>query len=201
MFGYIYKTTNIINEKIYIGQHHGEFNPYYKGSGKLIIYALQKYRPENFKVEILCECFSDNDLNEKEKYWISVLNSRNPNVGYNILEGGISSPNYRKQSHRKGKHLSKETCKKMSISHLGRKNSEDHNKHIGDAKRGTHCSEHTKQLLRESLKKHSGSIGTMWIKNEYTKESLKLQKELAISYLNNGWIPGRFRTWKNQYEL
>ena len=43
MFGYIYKTTNLINGKIYIGQHKSEvFDNSYYGSGKLIGRAITK---------------------------------------------------------------------------------------------------------------------------------------------------------------
>ena len=43
MFGYIYKTTNKINNKIYIGQHkHADFDKQYYGSGKIILEAIKK---------------------------------------------------------------------------------------------------------------------------------------------------------------
>ena len=41
--GYIYKTTNLINQKIYIGQKRGRFNPGYFGSGVYITKAINKY--------------------------------------------------------------------------------------------------------------------------------------------------------------
>ena len=44
MYGYIYKTTNLINGKIYIGQHKSEeYDSSYYGSGKLIRRAIEKY--------------------------------------------------------------------------------------------------------------------------------------------------------------
>lgn len=44
MYGYIYQTTNLINNKIYIGQHHSDvFDESYKGSRKLILRAIKKY--------------------------------------------------------------------------------------------------------------------------------------------------------------
>lgn len=52
MYGYIYKTTNLINNKIYIGQHkvkEEKIDNSYYGSGKLIIQAIKKYGKENFK--------------------------------------------------------------------------------------------------------------------------------------------------------
>lgn len=93
MFGYIYKTTNLINNKIYIGQKKRKrFDKYYFGSGLLINRALKSYGKENFKVELLCECNSQEELNEKERFYIKDLNSQNKSIGYNILPGGQYLP-------------------------------------------------------------------------------------------------------------
>jgi len=83
----IYKTTNLINNKIYIGKDKNN-NPSYMGSGKIIKKAINKYKKENFKKEILEYCFSEEELNEKEIYWIAFLNSTDKNIGYNIQKGG-----------------------------------------------------------------------------------------------------------------
>ena len=83
----IYKTTNLINGKIYIGKDCLN-NINYLGSGLNLVKAFKKYGKENFKKEILQECYSKEELNEAEKIWIKNLNSRNPNIGYNISLGG-----------------------------------------------------------------------------------------------------------------
>ena len=73
MYGYIYLTTNLINNKKYIGQHRAsKFNMKYLGSGIHLTNAIKKYGKENFKLEVLCECFSEQELNEKEKYFIKI---------------------------------------------------------------------------------------------------------------------------------
>lgn len=68
MYGYIYKTTNLINNKIYIGQKKSnEFlNEKYLGSGKILRQAIDKEGKQNFKVELLEECESAQELNERE---------------------------------------------------------------------------------------------------------------------------------------
>ena len=83
----IYKTTNLINGKIYVGQD-SKNNFEYLGSGNLIRRSVKKYGKENFKKEILCECKTKEELNEREIYWIKKLKSQNKNIGYNITDGG-----------------------------------------------------------------------------------------------------------------
>ena len=83
----IYKTTNLINGKIYVGQD-SKNNPGYFGSGKIIKSAIKKYGKENFKKEIIETCTSKEILDEREKFWIKELNSRDKSIGYNITEGG-----------------------------------------------------------------------------------------------------------------
>lgn len=85
----IYKTTNLINGKIYIGLD--SYNrPNYLGSGLWITRAIKKYGKKNFKKEILEHCTCKN-IYEREKYWVKFLNARDPKIGYNICEGGLGS--------------------------------------------------------------------------------------------------------------
>ena len=83
----IYKTTNLINGKIYIGQDSNN-DAKYLGSGLLLNYAIKKYGKENFIKEILQTCESKSDLNKFEKHWIQEFNSTDKRIGYNISEGG-----------------------------------------------------------------------------------------------------------------
>ena len=52
-YGYVYKTTNLINGRIYIGQKKGTINLSYLGSGKLIEKAILRYGKNNFRLEVL----------------------------------------------------------------------------------------------------------------------------------------------------
>lgn len=91
MYGYIYKTTNKINNKIYIGQHKRvKFDESYFGSGRLLKKTIKKYGKENFKCEIIEWCENQNQLDEREKYWIEFYSSTNIQKGYNITQGGQS---------------------------------------------------------------------------------------------------------------
>ena len=90
MYGYIYKTTNLINGKIYVGQKMSDvfLKEEYLGSGRYFKNAVNKYGAENFKVELIEWCETSEILNEREKYWISYFNCRDHKIGYNIAEGG-----------------------------------------------------------------------------------------------------------------
>lgn len=116
----IYKTINLINQKIYIGQTTKSIDNYY-GSGKIINKALLKYGKSNFKVEILDYCKNKEELNEREKYWILLLNSTDHNIGYNISDGGQGGNLGEDVSIKKSKSL-KEFFRKNPDSHLGQKN-------------------------------------------------------------------------------
>lgn len=89
MYGYVYITTNLINGKKYIGQHRSSIlDEKYLGSGKLLKNAITKYGYENFKVEILKECDSEDDLNNSEIYYIRLYDAVNNDDFYNIARGG-----------------------------------------------------------------------------------------------------------------
>jgi group I intron endonuclease len=85
---HIYKTTNLLNGKIYIGQTSKDLNTNYLGSGKVVIKAIKKYGKSNFKREVLEECDSKEYMNNREKYWIQHFDSINRNIGYNVSIGG-----------------------------------------------------------------------------------------------------------------
>ena len=81
----IYKTTNLINGKVYIGKDKHN-NEKYLGSGKILKQAIEKYGKDNFKKEILEECKDEKIWLEREIYWIEYFNSTK--IGYNIALGG-----------------------------------------------------------------------------------------------------------------
>ena len=89
MYGYIYITTNLINDRKYIGQHKCEiFDINYKGSGKILKQAFIKYGIDNFKCEILKECNSKKELDESERYFIEYYDAVNSDEFYNLVPGG-----------------------------------------------------------------------------------------------------------------
>jgi hypothetical protein len=80
----MYKVTNKINGKFYIGKHQTkDLDDGYMGSGKLIRSAIKKYGIENFTKEILHILPSEDEMNQKEKELV-VLSE----MSYNLCEGG-----------------------------------------------------------------------------------------------------------------
>ena len=95
MRGFIYKITNTINGKFYIGQtiqnvkerfyQHCATKCSKAVSNMAIHRAIKKYGKSNFTVEVIEEIDSAN-LNDRERYWIKYYNSYNN--GYNSTKGG-----------------------------------------------------------------------------------------------------------------
>mgnify|MGYP000390838279 CR=1 FL=1 len=84
---YIYKITNTINGKWYIGKHNGS-DPHYMGSGKLLKSAYKKYGLENFRKDIIESCSSIEELNRREVEIITELNAVLDPNSYNLASGG-----------------------------------------------------------------------------------------------------------------
>ena len=98
----IYKITNLINNKVYIGKTtktiQWRFNKHLKDSYNNpnttihIQRAILKYGENNFKIEEIDKASSLEELNQKEKYWIAYYNSQNE--GYNMTSGGDGGDTY-----------------------------------------------------------------------------------------------------------
>ena len=102
---YIYKITNKINNKIYVGQTSKSikyrFDLHVQNSKKEEIRkkqpidaAIYRYGVENFIVEQIDVAIDKKDLSNKEIYWISFYNSTDRNIGYNLTFGGEGGDTY-----------------------------------------------------------------------------------------------------------
>ena len=91
MVGYIYLNTDLKTGKQYAGQHHydkeGELDPNYHGSGVLWTKVLKKRPKELIKEEYIKTCYSEEEMNSDEQYYIKLFKTLWPN-GYNLTEGG-----------------------------------------------------------------------------------------------------------------
>lgn len=131
---FIYKITNKVNEKFYIGKTvyplYVRFSQHkYIAITKLkktyLHNSIRKYGIENFEIKLLETVDNIEKLNEKEKYWIKELK---PN--YNLSEGGEGNFGYKftdeQRQHlsniRKGRKLSEQHIKSLSEANKGKKN-------------------------------------------------------------------------------
>jgi len=100
----IYKVTNLITNKIYIGKDSSNKKNYY-GSGIAIKNSIMKHGIINFVKEIIDEAETLKELNLKEIYWIKHYRSNDPKIGYNRSEGGDGFSDFKimnKESYEKG---------------------------------------------------------------------------------------------------
>ena len=144
-FNFVYLTTNLINNKQYVGEHStNDMNcnttRNYIGGGIMLKNAIKKYSKKNFKREILENFQSKKEAFDNQEKYIILYNTLNPN-GYNIspkggenIKNGVSEdtkkkisnslsgenhPNFGKPSYNKNKKMSIESIEKMSKSHKG----------------------------------------------------------------------------------
>lgn len=133
----IYKVTNLVNGKIYIGQtiDRNPIRRWWKHCNDyktLFDKVIKKYGKDNFKFEVIDSAENQDELNDKERYWISFYDCIAPN-GYNLTSGGksycvVSEETRKKMSECKkgenapwyGKHLTEETKRKLSEAHKGK---------------------------------------------------------------------------------
>lgn len=111
-YGIIYKITNKVNGKIYIGQtkkklavrwaEHKNLAFHIKKKSTIFHKAIKKYGPENFQIEEFATCFNIDSINFLEEEIIKNFNSIYP-FGYNMTFGGKTS----KRSSKAKKLLSK----------------------------------------------------------------------------------------------
>ena len=94
MIGFIYKTTCLINGKIYIGKHEGSESDNYLGSGTVFEFALKKYGRKNFKREILRRCETLHELRIWEHVFIKKYHAQDPSIGYNIADGDVNTTEF-----------------------------------------------------------------------------------------------------------
>lgn len=192
MFCSIYKITNTINNKIYIGQTwkviQDRFVAHKDANSKNCLNlhnAFNKHGRENFQIELIIFCHTQEIADYWEMYFIQQYDS--VNKGYNIRLGGS-----------RGKH-SEETKRKISASSKGKIKSEKHRKnlsisHIGHAGYWTNKTRYpmTEEWIANLARANQGKK-----KPPRSKEHLEnLSKALKGKHKGSSWklISGK-RVW------
>lgn len=154
----IYKITNIVNNKVYIGQsidlwtriNEGYLQKLPKGNSHNIHLqrSWDKYGKESFKFEVLEYIDNYKLLNERETYWIQKYNACNKEYGYNIVPEGGSN---------RGLIKSEESKLKQSIAVSGKKN-------------GMYGKTHTEEVKKRLSKARSVPIVQFDLNGNYIRE-------------------------------
>lgn len=216
--GYIYKITNIINKKKYIGVTTRK-NPYYrwmahkssiqKGKGcPLLMKAFNKYGESAFIFEVIIICF-DEDVFKFENEYIKKYNSASP-YGYNIAEGGkigmsflgkthseetkkkigIKSKEYNNKPEVKerARNVAIELNKRMNNGEIVRK-SEKWKKAVEEGRIGGKRDDESKKKISDGLKKYFEDNGSPINKEKHRKIMTKVNGRKIHQYSNeNRWI-------------
>ena len=209
----VYKLTNLVNGKIYIGCHMTKnLDDGYMGSGRRIGYAIKKYGIENFKKEILSTHNTTDEMLAEEARLVTQEFLGRDDV-YNLAVGGKGNWFYVNQTRKNiygtngkeghGKqnliyghdliNRIKEHGKYDSyVTNLSNKVKAKFDKD-GHPWLGRHHREDSKQKIGEATslyQRGSGNsqYGTMWISNLDTLTTIKVKKDFNIIY---PWVIGR----------
>lgn len=204
MYYYVYKITNLINGKIYVGKHKSVKTPFengYYGSGKQITAAIKKYGIENFKKEVLQYCSSMEEMANKEAEIVTEDFVKRTDT-YNMHKGGPGgwdhyngSDKHREKSRLGGQKSSSRANNPFKDPEFQKTiewtRSPDRMRMLGqkantpeaNAKRKT-----TFEEIKHSQGEKNSQFGRIWISNVLTKEV----KRITINNdIPEGWVRGK----------
>ena len=194
IYGVIYMITNCITGKSYVGRRKllttsvGQLHSYY-GSGSYIRRAIQAHGIENFKKVYIDVAYNDEELDEKEIYYIEKY--KTIERGYNLTPGG---------DHFRG-HITNNELRKKKISEWSRNwwSNPENKEKFKQLKLGTKHSEETKRKMSESAKKSWTEERHKSAKESgnYKNKPLTEEQKLAISRRNKG----RIKIYKGNIEM
>ncbi|MBQ7171919.1 MAG: GIY-YIG nuclease family protein [Clostridia bacterium] len=149
---YIYKITNIINGKVYVGQTNNLEKRTYKhfylaqnGCKRHLYNAMRYYGLENFEISIIEECSSD-EASDREQYWIKEYKSTNKKYGYNKTDGGEMSNSWEHNDHKE------RTRRLLSEKLKGHAVNQEAIQRCADRRRGVPLTDECKKKISETLK-------------------------------------------------
>jgi len=202
---YIYKITNKVNGKMYIGKtknvisrfaRHVKISETFSESDnhfQIIHKAIKKYGKENFLLETIEVC-NEINVNEKEIFWISMLKTQDKNYGYNLTSGGDGAIN-----------VSEESKEKRRLKMLGRKHTDEHNKKISESHKGKIITKEVRQKISvansgenngrfgktvsDETRKKMSNFQSMRLRGSLTEEHKKRNSEAAKNQDRSFRIP------------
>ncbi len=203
-FHFIYKTTNLLNGKYYIGMHSTDnIDDGYLGSGKRLKRSINRYGATNHKREIVEFVSSRYELMTREKEIVN-LNEIAKEDCMNLKtggDGGFIDENHAKRWHEgqskwlKEQWINDDYRKKISLL-----SSERMKQHHKDGKikydtfTGREHSNETKEKMSiakkgQGIGENNSQFGTCWITKDDVNK--KIKKEELDAFVSSGWIKGR----------
>jgi len=209
MFYTLYKITNNINGKIYIGCHKTDnLDDGYFGSGKYLKRSINKYGIENFTKEIMYICRSAEEMFDMESLLVTDGFIKRDDT-YNIKEGGfggfdhinkygLNVTDVVRRGTSLGKKHSEETIKKLSgeNNYMFRRPREECPGYGNEYWLGKRHTEESKQKIGDANSKHQSGQGNVnygrcWIYCPYTHESKPIPRYELKEWEDRGWVKGR----------
>lgn len=224
MFTYVYKITNLINGKMYIGQHSTKnINDGYMGSGSLLLKAYAKYGKENFKKEIIAFVNgTKEELDFAEIFFIKHCRNKfgKENL-YNLADGGGGSAGFKlseEQRKRQAESVKKTFAKpevKEKFSKLrkgkksgfaGKHHSEETKNKIGAASKGNKYragmpswNKGLKGVSKETSEKMSNAQKGKKMSEEAKKKIGEASKRMWTDELRKS-TKERMKKWSEEYK-
>jgi hypothetical protein len=194
----IYKITNLINGKIYIGKHTtNDIHDSYMGSSKILNLAFKKYGIENFKKEILYIFDSEEEMNKMERFLINEEFVKRKDA-YNLNLGGAGSWYFAGKRGLKirDEKLQDPIYRKIysdNCSLAGSKYYKDNG--FGTFKNRKHSKKTKLKMSKRKkgkyTKEENSQFGTIWIYHPLDMVNKKIKKDDLLQYLERGWTKGR----------
>ena len=201
-YHYIYRTTNLINRKYYIGMHStDDLNDEYMGSGTYLKRSINKYGKENFNFEIIEFLLNREFLKNREKEIVNEEQLKNE-LCMNLKiggEGGLHKmkPEEAKIGHGMGGKKTWELHRESISLMITEKNKRNWVDGVFDCHYGNkrwvgkkHKEESKKKIGESNSLKQKGNLnsqfGTCWITNGCENKKIK-----KIEIVPDGWKLGR----------
>lgn len=200
---FLYKTTNKLNQRFYIGMHStNNQDDGYLGSGKRIKAEIGKYGKENFEKVILEELPTRQALEDREREVVNEELMKDP-LCLNLKNGGEGGGKFSSKEHQmKCSSAGGKIGGKISGPLLGKKYGNNifktREKILATGKTGTfegftHSEESRKKIglansLAQAGEKNS-QFGSCWVIKD--EKPIKIRKEQLTEYLENGYSAGR----------
>lgn len=186
----IYKITNKIDNKIYIGKHQtSDLQDGYMGSGTVLRRAQRKYGIENFIKEIIHVFDNEEDMNKAEKLLVTEEFCLREDT-YNICvggQGGFSYINRSKLNGIRGKNHTEEAKKKISDSLTGKPHPKRPRYGVKTFLGRSHTEESKSKMRKtKNVGETNSQFGTMWITNGSICKKIK-----TVDIIPDGWYKGR----------